>query len=336
MLVLGIESSCDETAASVVKDGREILSNIISSQIDVHKKYGGVVPEVASRKHLEIISQVVRDALVEANVTIEDIDLVGATRGPGLIGSLLVGLSYGKALSFSNNIPFVGVNHMEGHIAANYLGTDLKPPFISLIVSGGHTYLIHVIDYINFEVIGRTRDDAAGEAYDKVARTLGLGYPGGPEIDKLAKTGKDNIDFPRVMIKEDHYDFSFSGLKTAVLNYINSQKMKGLEISKEDVATSFQNAVLDVLVAKTMRLSQEIGIKKIAISGGVSANDGLRQRFKDLEKNGIISYFPNKILSTDNGAMISAAAYYQYIREGISDYKIKAVPNLGLEDSSRS
>lgn len=331
MLVLAIESSCDETAASIVKDGREILSNVISSQIDVHKKYGGVVPEVASRKHLEIVSQVVRDALFDANLTIKDIDLIGATRGPGLIGSLLVGLSYGKALAFSNNIPFVGVNHMEGHISANYLDTDLKPPFLSLVVSGGHTYLIHVKDYLNYQVIGRTRDDAAGEAYDKVARTLGLGYPGGPIIDKLAKEGNPTIDFPRVMLKEDHYDFSFSGLKTAVLNYINSQKMKNEEIIPEDVSRSFQDAVLDVLVLKTMRLSKELNLKNIAISGGVSANDGLRERFKELEKTeGIKTYFPSKILSTDNGAMIAAAAYYQYKRDGESEYNIKAVPNLGL------
>lgn len=331
MIVLGIESSCDETAAAVVKNGRIISSNIISSQIDVHKKYGGVVPEVASRKHLEIISQVVKDALKEANVNIEEIDLIGATRGPGLIGALLVGLSYGKALAFGNDIPFVGVNHMEGHISANYLDTELKPPFISLVVSGGHTYLIHIKSYIDFEVLGRTRDDAAGEAYDKVARSLGLGYPGGPYIDDLAKKGIETIEFPRVMLKENHYDFSFSGLKTAVLNYINSQKMKGEEIVIENVAKSFQEAILDVLVGKTMKLSKELNIKTIAISGGVSANDGLRNRFFELEKTeGIKSYFPEKILSTDNAAMIAAAAFYQYKREGKSDYNIKAVPNLSL------
>ncbi len=331
MYVLGIESSCDETAAAVIKDGRKICSNVIASQIDIHKIYGGVVPEVASRKHLETISYVVRNALKEANLKIEDIDLVGATRGPGLIGALLVGLSYGKALAFSNNIPFVGVNHMEGHISANYLDTDLEPPFLSLVVSGGHTYLVLVGDELKFEVIGRTKDDAAGEAFDKVARTLGLGYPGGPYIDELSKKGKSNIDFPRVMIKEDNYDFSFSGLKTAVLNYINSQKMKGEEIIVEDVARSFQDAVLDVLIEKTMKLSQKTGISKIAISGGVSANDGLRKRFRELENRGIIRvYFPSKILSTDNAAMIAGAAYYQYKREGESPFSIKAVANLGL------
>lgn len=332
MYVLGIESSCDETAASVIKDGRKILSNTIASQIDVHKKYGGVVPEIASRMHLEIISQLVRDSLDEAGLEIKDIDLIGATRGPGLIGALLVGLSYGKALAFSENIPFVGVNHMEGHIAANFLESDLKPPFISLVVSGGHTYLIHVKDYMEYELMGRTRDDAAGEAFDKVARTMGLGYPGGPYIDKLAKLGQPSIDFPRVMIKEDHYDFSFSGLKTAVLNYINSQRMKGLELNNEDLARSFQDAVLDVLVGKTMRLSEELGIKRIAVSGGVSANEGLRNRFDTLaEEKGLEVYFPSKILSTDNGAMIASAAYYQYKLHGESSFDIKAVPNLGLE-----
>lgn len=331
MIVLGIESSCDETAAAIVEDGRIIHSNIISSQIEIHKKYGGVVPEVASRKHIEMISQVVEDALKEAKMQISDIDLVGATRGPGLIGSLLVGLSYGKALAFANNIPFVGVNHMEGHISANYLNSDLEPPFLSLVVSGGHTYLVHVKDYLNYEVIGRTRDDAAGEAYDKVSRTLGLGYPGGPVIDKLASEGENSIDFPRVMLKEENYDFSFSGLKTAVLNYINLQNMKNEAINNKDIARSFQDAVLDVLVGKTMRLAKELNIKTIGISGGVSANEGLRGRFADLEKReGIKSYFPSKILSTDNAAMIASAAYYQYKREGASPYSIKAVPNLGL------
>lgn len=331
MLVLAIESSCDETAAAVVEDGRIIKSNIISSQIDIHKKWGGVVPEVASRAHLEIISHVVDDALKEAGVTLDEIDLIGATRGPGLIGSLLVGLSYAKGLAYSNNIPFVGANHMEGHISANYLETDLKPPYISLVVSGGHTYLIHVKDYSDYEVVGRTRDDAAGEAYDKVSRTLGLGYPGGPAIDKLAKEGSPTIDFPRVTISDNTYDFSFSGLKTAVLNYLNSVKMKGEEPDKADVARSFQDAVVDVLVEKSMKLSDELGIKTIAISGGVSANDELRRRFIELEKtSGIKTYFPSKILSTDNAAMIASATFYQYKNEGESDFSIKAVPNLGL------
>ena len=331
MLVLAIESSCDETAAAVVEDGRFIKSNIISSQIDIHKKYGGVVPEVASRAHLEIISDVVDDALKSAGVSLSDIDLIGATRGPGLIGSLLVGLSYAKALSYSNNIPFVGANHMEGHISANYLETDLKPPYISLVVSGGHTYLVYVKDYSDYEVVGRTRDDAAGEAYDKVSRTLGLGYPGGPVIDKLSKDGEPTVDFPRVMLDDDSYDFSFSGLKTAVLNYINSQNMKNLKINKTDVSRSFQDAVIDVLVTKTMKLSEELGIKTIAVSGGVSANDELRRRFKNLEKtDGIKTYFPSKILSTDNAAMIAASSYYQYKNKGVSEYSIKAVPNLGL------
>ena len=332
MLVLGIESSCDETAAAVVEDGRIIHSNIIASQIDTHKLYGGVVPEIASRKHLEVISSVVRSALEGSNVKISDIDLIGATIGPGLIGALLVGMSYGKALAFANDIPFVGVNHMKGHISANYLDYEnLKPPFISLVVSGGHTYLILVKDYNEYEIIGRTQDDAAGEAFDKVARTLGLGYPGGPIIDKLAAIGKANIEFPRVMLKEDNYDFSFSGLKTAVLNYINSEKMAGREVVNEDVAASFQAAVLDVLVEKTLRLSRELGIKDIAISGGVSANQGLRDRLTLHETNDEIKlYSPSRILCTDNAAMIAGAAYYTYMEEGASLFGIKAVPNLDL------
>lgn len=330
MLVLGIESSCDETAAAIVEDGRIIHSNIISSQIDLHKTYGGVVPELASRKHIENISIVVRAALEEAGLTIGDIDLIGATRGPGLIGSLLVGLSYAKALSYANNIDFVGVNHMEGHICANYLQTDLRPPFISLVVSGGHTYLVHVKDYGIYDVVGRTLDDAAGEAYDKVARTIGLGYPGGPPIDRLAKEGDSSIEFPRVMIDEG-YNFSFSGLKTSVLNYVNSQKMKEIPLEVVDIARSFQDAVLDVLVTKTLRLAEEKNIKRIAVSGGVSANDGLRQRFADLEKtHSIKAYFPSKILSTDNACMIGSAAYFAYKRDGKSPYDIKAIPNLGL------
>lgn len=332
MLVLGIESSCDETAAAVVEDGRKIHANVISSQIDTHKLYGGVVPEIASRKHLEVISQVVRSALEEAGVGIEGIDLIGATIGPGLIGALLVGMSYGKALAFSNDIPFIGVNHMKGHISANYLDYEnLKPPFISLVVSGGHTYLILVKDYNDYEIIGRTHDDAAGEAFDKVARTLGLGYPGGPLIDKLSKVGSSHIEFPRVMLKEDNYDFSFSGLKTAVLNYINSEKMAGREIVVEDVAASFQDAVLDVLVGKTIRLSKELGIKDIAISGGVSANQGLRDRLEEHERVGDINLFsPSRILCTDNAAMIAGAAYYAYLEEGVSPFDIKAVPTLDL------
>ncbi|NLY21420.1 MAG: tRNA (adenosine(37)-N6)-threonylcarbamoyltransferase complex transferase subunit TsaD [Tissierellia bacterium] len=332
MNILAIESSCDETAASVLIDGRTVLSNVISSQIDVHKQFGGVVPEIASRKHLEAICTVVEQALEEANMSFEDIDLVGATRGPGLIGALLVGLSYGKGLAYSLAKPFVGVNHMQGHICANYISyVDLEPPFVSLVVSGGHTYLIHVKDYIDYEIIGRTRDDAAGEAFDKVARTIGLGYPGGPKIDALAKKGKDNIDFPRVFLEEDSYDFSFSGLKTAVLNYINSQKQKGLDIVVEDVATSFQTAVLDVLVTKSIKLTNELHLDKIVLSGGVAANDGLRERLeREGEVDGISIYYPPKILCTDNAAMIGSAAYYQYEKYGEDDLNIKANPNLGL------
>lgn len=331
MLVLGIETSCDETAASVVKNGRTILSNVVATQIQTHKLYGGVVPEIASRQHLDAISLVVRQALEQAKLTIEDIDLIGATYGPGLIGSLLVGLSYGKALAFANNKPFVGVNHMLGHISTNYLETDLEPPFISMVVSGGHTYLIKVEDYDDLEVVGRTRDDAAGEAFDKVARTIGLGYPGGPYIDKEAKKGKATIDFPRVMI-DDGYDFSFSGLKTAVLNYINSMNMKNQEISIPDLSKSFQDAVLDVLIYKVLKLSDETGIKTIAFSGGVSANQGLRDRMTNISKEkGLKIYFPDKSLSTDNGAMIAAGAFYEYQSKGKSPMDIRAIPNLGLE-----
>lgn len=332
MNILAIESSCDETAAAVLKDGREVLSNVISTQIDTHKKFGGVVPEIASRQHLEAICAVVEQALEEANMKFEDLDLIGATRGPGLIGALLVGLSYGKGLAYSLDLPFVGVNHMQGHICANYIAhTELEPPFVSLVVSGGHTYLIHVIDYIDYEIIGRTRDDAVGEAFDKVARTIGLGYPGGPKIDALAKTGEANIEFPRVMLENDSYDFSFSGLKTAVLNYVNSERQAGRELVVEDIATSFQTAVLDVLVTKTLKLTRELKLDKIVISGGVAANDGLRERLtREAGEEGIEVYYPPKILCTDNAAMIGSAAYYDFIKNGKDSLNIKANPNLGL------
>ena len=332
MNILAIESSCDETAAAVLKDGREVLSNVISTQIDTHKKFGGVVPEIASRQHLEAICAVVEQALEEANLEFADLDLIGATRGPGLIGALLVGLSYGKGLAYSLDLPFVGVNHMQGHICANYIAhTELEPPFVSLVVSGGHTYLIHVIDYIDYEIIGRTRDDAVGEAFDKVARTIGLGYPGGPKIDALAKTGEANIEFPRVMLENDSYDFSFSGLKTAVLNYVNSERQAGRELVVEDIATSFQTAVLDVLVTKTLKLTKELKLDKIVISGGVAANDGLRERLtREAGEKGIEVYYPPKILCTDNAAMIGSAAYYDFIKNGEDSLNIKANPNLGL------
>lgn len=332
MLILAIETSCDETSAAVVKDGREVLSNIISSQIDIHKKFGGIVPEVASRKHIETINQIVQEALDAANVTFKDIDLIGVTRGPGLVGALLIGISTAKALSYGLNVPLVGVNHIEGHVCANYIEfKDLEPPFTCLIVSGGHTYLVQANGYTDYEIVGRTRDDAAGEAFDKVARALGLPYPGGPVIDKLSQKGnKEAIDFPRAMI-DDSYDFSFSGLKTAVLNYLNQQRQKGQEIVIEDVAASFQQAVLDVLVEKAFRLAKERGMNKIVLAGGVAANQGLRDMMNLRgEEEGIKIYYPSRILCTDNAAMIGSAAYFNYMAGNVSNLHLNVEPNLDL------
>lgn len=333
MLTLGIETSCDETSCAVVKDGRKIMSNIISSQIDIHKKFGGVVPEIASRKHIETINNIIDQALSEAKVDFADIDIVGVTYGPGLVGALLVGLSSAKAIAYSLNKPLVGVNHIEGHICANYLvHEDLKPPFTGLVVSGGHTYLINSKGYNNYELVGRTRDDAAGEAFDKVARSLGLGYPGGPEIDKLSKIGDPyKIAFPRVTLEKNSYDFSFSGLKTAVLNYLNSERQKGREVIKEDVAASFQQAVLDVLVEKVIRLELKNKTGKIAISGGVAANSQLREMLdKKGRELGIKVYYPPLELCTDNAAMIASSAYYNYINGKESKLSLGVVPNLSL------
>jgi len=333
VLTLAIESSCDETACAVIKDGREVLSNIISSQIDIHRKFGGVVPEIASRKHIEAINNIIQEALDEANCKFEDIDMIGVTQGPGLIGALLVGLSTAKALAYGLDIPLIGVNHIHGHICANFIEhRDLEPPFTCLVVSGGHTYLLNVRDYTDFELVGRTRDDAAGEAFDKVARSLGLPYPGGPHIDRLAKEGdKDSISFPRVYLEDDSYDFSFSGLKTAVLNYLNQEKQKGQEISIENVAASFQQAVLDILVDKSFKLANETGSKKIVLAGGVAANQGLREMMEERgTKEGIQIYYPSRILCTDNAAMIGSAAYYNYRKGLISGLSLNAEPNLGL------
>ncbi|NLN15572.1 MAG: tRNA (adenosine(37)-N6)-threonylcarbamoyltransferase complex transferase subunit TsaD [Tissierellia bacterium] len=333
MLTLAIETSCDETACAVIKDGREVLSNIISSQIDVHRKFGGVVPEIASRKHIEAINNIIQEALDEANCTFKDLDLIGVTQGPGLVGALLVGISTAKALAYGLDIPLIGVNHIEGHICANYIEhKDLEPPFTCLVVSGGHTYLLNVKSYVDYELVGRTRDDAAGEAFDKVARALGLPYPGGPHIDRLAKIGdKDSIPFPRVYLEDGSYDFSFSGLKTAVLNYLNQMKQKGEEIIVEDVAASFQQAVLDVLVDKAFRLARETSSKKIVIAGGVAANEGLRNMLESRgEEEGIRIYYPSRILCTDNAAMIGSAAYYHYINGERSDLSLNVEPNLGL------
>lgn len=333
--IMAIESSCDETSVAVVKNGREIISNIISSQIDMHKKFGGVVPEVASRMHLEVINNIVREALEEAKITLDDIDAIAVTKGPGLVGALLVGISEAKALSYACKKPLVGVNHMKGHICAALIThKELEPPFICLLVSGGHTYLVYVKDYNNMEVIGKTIDDACGEAYDKVARCLGMNYPGGPEVERLAKLGNDkSIDFPRVMLDKNSYNFSFSGLKTAVLNYLNSKKQKNEEISKEDVCASFQRAVFDVLIFKTEKLMKEKKLDTLVVSGGVSANNTLREEINKMcEKNGFKSYFPDKILCTDNAAMIASSGYYEYISGVRSDLTLNVEPNLELEN----
>lgn len=331
--ILAIETSCDETSVAVIKNGREIMSNIISSQISTHRIFGGVVPEIASRMHLENINLIIKQALEEAGIGFDDIDVVACTKGPGLIGALLVGISSAKAISFALDIPLVGVNHMEGHICANYLvHKDLEPPFIGLIVSGGHTYLVEVNSYTDFEIIGRTRDDAAGESFDKIARALGLAYPGGPEIDAQAKKGNPKaIDFPRVIIDKKTYDFSFSGLKTAVLNYINNQKQKHMEINIPDVCASFQQAVLDVLIEKSFRLLKEKKMDKFVISGGVAANSKLIEMAEEKGKeNNIKVYYPSKILSTDNAAMIGCAAYYDYINGKSDKLDLKVYPNLEL------
>lgn len=331
--ILAIESSCDETAASVVANGRELLSNVIASQIDIHKKFGGVVPEVASRKHIEVINAVVQEALEEAKLSIQDIDAVAVTYGPGLVGALLVGLQYAKGLAYSLKKPLIGVNHIEGHISANFIQhKDLEPPFVCLVVSGGHTFIVHMKDYGSFEVIGKTRDDAAGEAYDKVARALGLGYPGGPAIDKLAKEGNENaIKFPRANFHDDSLDFSFSGLKSAVLNYLNKMEMMKEEINKADVAASFQKAVVDVLTDNVIKTCRMRKVDKIAIAGGVASNSALRNSLiKAGEKDGIKVLFPEPILCTDNAAMIASAAYFEY-RAGVrSPLNLNAAPNLKL------
>ncbi len=333
MLTLAIESSCDETSCGVIKDGREVLSNIISSQIDIHRRFGGVVPEIASRKHVESINLIIQEALDYAKVSFKDIDFVSVTQGPGLVGALLVGLSAAKSIAYSLDIPLVGVNHIEGHVCANYIEhKELKPPFVCLIVSGGHTYLIDVKDYNTYTLYGRTRDDAAGEAFDKVARAMGLPYPGGPFIDKLAAEGdKGKIEFPRVFLDDKTYDFSFSGLKTAVLNYLNASKQRGEEVEIKDVAAGFQQAVLDVLVEKSFRLAKELGRDKIVIAGGVAANKGLRNMLEERgSKENVGIYYPSPMLCTDNAAMIGSAGYYNYINGKTSPFDLKVMPNLGF------
>ena len=331
--ILAIESSCDETAAAVVVNGRDMRSNVISSQIALHTLYGGVVPEIASRKHIEKINQVIAQALSDADMTLQDMDAIGVTYGPGLVGALLVGVAEAKAISYAANIPLVGVHHIEGHISANYIeNPDLKPPFLCLVVSGGHTHLVKVTDYGTYEILGRTRDDSAGEAFDKVARAIGLGYPGGPKIDKLAKEGNpDAIEFPRAKIGENPYDFSFSGLKSAVLNYLNGCQMKGEEINQADVAASFQKAVVDVLVSHSLHAVKAYGLNKFAIAGGVASNSSLRAAFEEeCGKRNIAFYHPSPIFCTDNAAMIGVAGYYEYIKGVRSGYDLNAVPNLKL------
>ena len=333
IVILGIESSCDETAASVVRNGREVLSNVISSQIALHTLYGGVVPEIASRKHIEKINVVIEEALAEAHMTLDDIDAIGVTYGPGLVGALLVGVSEAKAIAYAKNLPLIGVHHIEGHISANYIeNKDLEPPFACLVVSGGHTHLVIVKDYGKYEIVGRTRDDAAGEAFDKVARAIGLGYPGGPKIDKVSKEGNPNaIAFPRAKVADSAYDFSFSGLKSAVLNYLNGCKMKNIPIVQADVAASFQKAVVDVLVEHAMHAVEEYGFKKFASAGGVASNSALRSAMEEAcKKRGVAFYHPSPILCTDNAAMIGAAAYYEYLAGTRSGWDLNAVPNLKL------
>ncbi|MCI7813750.1 MAG: tRNA (adenosine(37)-N6)-threonylcarbamoyltransferase complex transferase subunit TsaD [Lachnospiraceae bacterium] len=333
ILILGIESSCDETAASVVKNGRDVLSNVISSQIELHKLYGGVVPEIASRKHIEKINQVIEEALQQAGVTLDEIDAIGVTYGPGLVGALLVGVSAAKAISYAKKIPLVGVHHIEGHISANYIeNKDLEPPFVCLVVSGGHTHLVIVRDYGKYEIIGKTRDDAAGEAYDKVARAIGLGYPGGPKIDKLSKEGNpEAIKFPKAKIEDAPYDFSFSGLKSAVLNYLNGAKMRGETVKDADLAASFQKAVCDVLVEHAIGAAKEYGFDKLAIAGGVASNSALRAAMEQAcEKNKIHFYHPSPIFCTDNAAMIGVAAYYEFLAGTRHGWDLNAVPNLKL------
>lgn len=332
--ILAIESSCDETSAAVVVNGREVLSNIISSQIDIHTKFGGVVPEVASRKHVEVIAVVVQEALDKAGITLKDIDAIGVTYGPGLVGALLVGLQYAKALAYALGKPLIGVNHIEGHISANFIQhKELKPPFVCLVVSGGHTFIVHMKDYGDFEVLGQTRDDAAGEAFDKVARAIGLGYPGGPKVDKLSKEGNPQaIKFPRANFHDDKsLDFSFSGVKSAVLNYLNQMEMKKEDVNKADVAASFQKAVVDFLVDNTMKACKLKKVDKVAVAGGVASNSCLRETLITVGKeNNIEVLFPEFILCTDNAAMIGSAAYFEYIKGNTAPLTLNAIPNLKL------
>ena len=327
ILTMGIESSCDETSVAIVKNGREILSNVIDTQIPIHEKYGGVVPEIASRNHIEAISRVTKKALEEANISFEQIDAITPTYGPGLVGALLVGLSYAKALSFATNKPLVGVNHIQGHIAANYITyKELEPPFICVMMSGGNTQIVHVKNYTEFEVLGKTRDDAIGEAFDKVARVVGLGYPGGPKVDKLAKEGQANIELPKTHFDEDTLDFSFSGIKTAVINLHHNNP----DINKADLCASFEKNVTETLMENVKKAIEKTGIKKITLAGGVSANSYIRNEFLKLEQEGIKVYMPDLKLCTDNAAMIASAGYYNFVSGKRDELNLNAVPNLKL------
>ncbi|MDO4382834.1 MAG: tRNA (adenosine(37)-N6)-threonylcarbamoyltransferase complex transferase subunit TsaD [Clostridia bacterium] len=325
IITLGIESSCDETSVAVVKNGREVLSNVINSQIKIHEKYGGVVPEIASRNHIEAISGVTKQALEEAKITFEDIDIIACTCGPGLVGALLVGVSYAKALSYALNKPLIGTNHIEGHIAANYIThKNLTPPFLCLIVSGGHTHLVHIKNYNEFEILGKTRDDAIGEAFDKVARVIGLGYPGGPKVDKLAKEGVANIELPKPHM--EGLDFSFSGIKTAIINLHH----KNPDINKANLCASFEKDVTEILLENTIEAAKKLNINKIALAGGVSANSYIRQEFLKLQAKGYEIYYPEMILCTDNAAMIASAGYYNFMAGKVSDMYLNAIPNLKI------
>ena len=339
VLILAIESSCDETAAAVVKNGREVLSNVIYSQIDLHTLYGGVVPEIASRKHIEKINQVVRKALGDASCTLGDITAVAVTYGPGLVGALLVGVAEAKAIAFAANKPLIGVHHIEGHISANYIeNKDLEPPFLCLVVSGGHTHLVKVLDYGKYEILGKTRDDAAGEAFDKVARAIGLGYPGGPKIEKVSHEGNPHaMEFPRAKIADGPYDFSFSGLKSAVLNYLNGCQMKGISIVQADVAASFQKAVTDVLIGNAMKAIDEFKMDKFAIAGGVASNGVLREGMREAcEKKGVQFYHPSPIFCTDNAAMIGSQGYYEFISGVEADESLNAYATMPIDEAYKS
>jgi N6-L-threonylcarbamoyladenine synthase len=331
--ILGIETSCDETSASVVKNGRYVLSNVISSQIDLHKAYGGVVPEIASRKHVELINPVIKEAIIQSGMKLEDMDAIAVTSGPGLVGALLVGLAAAKGIAFTLGKPLIGVHHIEGHICANYIEhKELEPPFVCLVASGGHSHIVHVLSYDKYEVLGHTRDDAAGEAFDKVARALGLGYPGGPAIQKAAEKGNPHaVKLPRTYFK-DSFDFSFSGLKTAVLNYLNNQRQKGDEIIVADVCASFQQAVVEVLVENTIAAAKMAGCQKVALAGGVAANSSLRKILKEkCFDNNLNVYYPNPILCTDNAAMVSCSGFYKFLSKNVSDLYLNAIPDMKLK-----